>query len=194
MDGCAYRFYEGTLDALISYTPWLPKDACIMERKYCIRNGIGRRPCCIHCGRGFCKWDKSGCYNKLCSTKCSIQYTKTSEDYKDLIRKNNRASEQTTKEKRKQTMLKKFGMDTNLRFYPNTGVRPNLPKHINPSLLELDRIVELNQSGMTGVQIAEMIGVASTSIYYKFHSNGIEMKSHFNRSKDEDRVACGLIP
>lgn len=192
MDGRAYRFHKGALEALISYTPWLPKDACIMERKYCILNGIKRRPCCIHCGRGFCNWYKGGFYAKLCSSKCSREHAKTSQEYKQNIREKNKASDPATKEKRKQTMLKKYGTDTNLRFYPNNGVSPNLPKHIDPKLLEIEHLVKLNESGMTGVQIAEMIGVASTSIYYKFHSNGIEMKSHFNRSKDEDRVCAWL--
>lgn len=151
-----------------------------------------RRPCCINCGRGFCKWYKGGVYLKLCSVKCRIEYNKTSEEYKERRRHDNKASDPETKEKRKQTMLRKYGMDTNLRLYPNSGVSPNLPKHIDPTLLEIEHLVKLNESGLTGVQNAEKLGVSSTAIYYKFHSNGIEMKSHFNRSKDEDRVCAWL--
>lgn len=111
------RCSEQDIEIITSYTNFLDEDCSVAERLFCLKQGINYQTTCHHCNKSVRYDTKRKKYPLFCSVQCANQ----SELKKQQILKTqqkkyggNPAQNETIKQKRKQTNIKKYGVETPL--------------------------------------------------------------------------------
>jgi len=182
--------------ALAFFTDYLPEGSSLSERHYCLKNSLKARPKCEVCGSevNF----QLGKYNRFCSRKCSIAFYKNDASIKKKISESNKRSAEQAKEKRKETNLKRYGVECTFTTINNDRkakglVSPSVSKNADVSSLLSESVLREmhHEKKLNLVEIANELGVTERAIWNRLKMFSIE-QMYWGGSSLETRI-CDFL-
>lgn len=177
------------LDIILDKTSFLiGEDIQLVQRIICIRDGIEEHPCCATCGKPSMFVERKR-FSEFCSKECMFKDPKISDKRKESLKKVDKVA---AKNKRKQTMLDKYGCEYNSqRAEVKEILTQSKIKFSNPFALERLQSYEwMFENYITNKRTLVDIG-EELSVYYSTvgdycaRIHGFEIRQRTNYSRHE---------
>lgn len=175
-------------DLIMERTSFLVGDIQLVERIFCIKNNITEHPSCVTCGKPVMFVERKR-FSEFCSKECMFKDPNISGKRKESLKK---VDKEAAKNKRKQTMLDKYGCEYNSqRAEVKEILTQSKIKFSNPFALE--RLISYEwmfENYVTKkrnlVDIGEELGVYYGTVGdYCARIHGFEIRQRTNYSRHE---------
>ena len=187
---------------VVTYTNFLPIDASLKTRMYCIENKISRLPKCKNCGKEISKIFNDGGnirFRDYCSTKCSTTHVETQSKSKETCLERygvvNPSKSQDIKQKKIETCKTNYGVD-----YPSQSGNI-INKMINTSLCKDESQLTSYERGLIKYKetCLERYGVDNPhktervklkTLQTMMNKYGVANPMHLDNSKQKYKETC----